>query len=75
MFLFSLLKVDHWLWNKCAEQFCMSLLSGLPMVVEDIPGFRRLSILCPHLRHLLLCQQGENPRGCSSYSVDIDVVM
>lgn len=29
------------------------------MVVENVPGFWRLCILCTHLRDLLLCQQGK----------------
>lgn len=45
----------------------LSSLSGLPVVVENVPGFRRLCILRTHLRHLLLCQQGKKSRGCSTH--------
>lgn len=38
----------------------LTSLSGLPVVVENFPGFRRLGLLCSHLRCLLFCQQGEN---------------
>jgi len=33
--------------------------SGLPVVVENLPGVGRLGVLRPHLRRLLLHQQGK----------------
>lgn len=47
---------------------CFSFPSGLPMVVENLPGFRRLSVLRPHLCYLLLCQQGKHPKAVSDFS-------
>lgn len=38
------------------------ILSGLPLVVEDLPGVRRICLLRADLRCLLLCEQGI-PRG------------
>lgn len=48
--------------NLCTALSLSSSLSGLPVVVENFPGFRRLGFLCPCLRHFLLCQQGKKHR-------------
>lgn len=44
--------------NAVTVALCF-LTSGLQMVVENIPGVWRLRLLRPHLRRLLLCEQGK----------------
>lgn len=44
----------------------MCVVLGLPVVVENVPGLGRFGLLRPHLRHLLLCQQGEYGSGVAS---------
>lgn len=64
-------QASHW-WLKAT--LCFSILSlslsspsGLQMVVENLPGVRRLRLLRPDLRHLLLCQQGNSQKMTLSF--------
>lgn len=50
-------------------QLFLSSLAGLPVVVENFPGFRRLSVLRSRLCCLLFCQQGKSLRALSLLSV------
>lgn len=50
--------------------FVLSFISGLQMVVENVPGVWRFRLLRPHLRRLLLCQQGKVLTSCSEVQVD-----
>lgn len=47
-------------FNLTCFVFPPTLHKGLPVVVENVPGFRRFSVLCPCVRRLLLYQQGRS---------------
>lgn len=44
--------------EACGIMLRLFTLSGLPLVVEDLLGVWRICLLCAHLCHLLLCEQG-----------------